>query len=92
MQQVRIDNLTGLVMKEVTLGGTSFEEIAAGELSPFYDTSKTLGYASLRMTIKGQVFTGQTLYFGSDPVTYRIRMKDFYKHHLDIELVKVDKD
>ena len=90
MQQVRINNQTGLDMTDVTLGGTSFEDIAAGEVSPFHTTSKTLGYTSLRMTIKDRVFTGQTLYFSRNPVTYRIAMKDFEKRHLEIDLVKED--
>ena len=90
LQQVRIHNQTGLEMTEVTLGGTSFEPIAVGELTEYRATSKTLGYTSLRMTIKDKAFTGQTLYFSSRPVAYRIGMKDFEKRHLNIELVKED--
>lgn len=85
---VRIENVSTLDYRDLTVAGVPYGDVAAGEATGYRTVTLRFRYALVEMTIEGHRVNAQTLALGARRFTYRIDILDLDAGHLAVELVR----
>lgn len=86
--EIRIQNVSPVDFKDVSIAGQRYGDIAASETSDYKPVRLKFRYTVVYLTADGHRVNAQTLNFGSRRFSYRVDIIDLDAGHLAVEIVR----